>query len=391
MNIQKLLALGFLMGILCLVSGGQSATASDPLSTRRTGPQVDTHLVAFDTTRDTVDLQKASDRIRAIWDGQTAGMENWRLLRSEQLVAWLKLLDRVEKSIDPAFDPNAVPQINVAPPPGASEPAGVDPASIKDPKVRAEYEVLIKKNKEKAENYRFQKSLRDMKVAWTHECIIFVKNSFSDKKEDRDEVEKALQEHLSNPETRTAILAAAWPKHNQGQKEAAGMEGLDLKIADLEKAPDRIRAIWDGQTAGMENWRLLRSEQLVAWLKLLDRVEKSIDPAFDPNAVPQINVAPPPGASEPAGVDPASIKDPKVRAEYEVLIKKNKEKAENYRFQKSLRDMKVAWTHECIIFVKNSFSDKKEDRDEVEKATKEGLSNPETKTAILTAVAASTR
>ena len=219
MNIRNLLVLGFSIATLCFAFSGQSAAESEQLRTIRPYNQVDAHLTAFDRIRDTADLDKVSALTREIWNGQTEGVDNWRLLRRAQLDAWLKLLDRVEKSIDPAFDPEDVPQINVAPPPGAHVRAGADPKSIKDPKVRQEYEVLIEKNREKAENYRLQKTLRNRKSRWTHECVLFVGNSFSDAKEDRGEVEKAVQEHLSNPKAKTEILAVAWPEHYQGSTE----------------------------------------------------------------------------------------------------------------------------------------------------------------------------
>jgi len=63
--------------------------------------------------------------------------------------AWKRLID----AIDPNWDPNDKAVRNVAPPIETGLPSGVVPEAIKDPKLRAEYEAAIDKNRQKAERY----------------------------------------------------------------------------------------------------------------------------------------------------------------------------------------------------------------------------------------------
>src|SRR4030065_594211 len=62
-----------------------------------------------------------------------------------RLHAWKRLTDVV----DPNWDPNDMPFINVPLPPGVEGISGMSPKSIKDPKLRAEYEASIEKNEQK--------------------------------------------------------------------------------------------------------------------------------------------------------------------------------------------------------------------------------------------------
>lgn len=74
----------------------------------------------------------------------------------------LQAFSELEKRIDPKFDMNDLPRMNLAVP-GGKGFAGVAPHSIKDDKVRKEYEVAIAANKVKAEKYLFQYKLRRTK------------------------------------------------------------------------------------------------------------------------------------------------------------------------------------------------------------------------------------
>jgi hypothetical protein len=73
-----------------------------------------------------------------------------------RLNAWNRLLN----SIDPAWDPNDLPELNVAPPRGGGISGG-DPHAIKNPVLRAEYEAAIEANRLKALKYCEQSKLRD--------------------------------------------------------------------------------------------------------------------------------------------------------------------------------------------------------------------------------------
>lgn len=70
---------------------------------------------------------------------------------------WLALRARFSKQIDPSFDKNDVPAINVAPRNGLS---GIPPESVVDPKDRADYVKAIDENRAKAKRHLVQLELR---------------------------------------------------------------------------------------------------------------------------------------------------------------------------------------------------------------------------------------
>jgi len=73
----------------------------------------------------------------------------WRALREKKAQLWLAARRRVESSIDPTFDFDDLPFINVPTPKGSGARAGSSPESIKEPKLRAEYKAAIARNSEK--------------------------------------------------------------------------------------------------------------------------------------------------------------------------------------------------------------------------------------------------
>ena len=73
-----------------------------------------------------------------------------------RLHAWKRLTD----AIDPTWDQNDLLVINVTPPRDSGAPSGVAPDSIKDPRLRAEYEAAIEENRRKSQRYSEQYSLR---------------------------------------------------------------------------------------------------------------------------------------------------------------------------------------------------------------------------------------
>src|SRR5437016_2131165 len=63
----------------------------------------------------------------------------WTTLRKQKAELWLATWRRVESAIDPTFNFDDQPQLNVPTPPGSRLPSGSSPEFIKDPKLRAEY------------------------------------------------------------------------------------------------------------------------------------------------------------------------------------------------------------------------------------------------------------
>lgn len=86
-------------------------------------------------------------------------------LRYQLLDFKLHLWRRIEQGIDPSWDPKDLPEVNVGVP-GIPIP-GMTPDSIKDKKVRKQYEAAIAANKIKSETYLFQSSHRNMRDSYS--------------------------------------------------------------------------------------------------------------------------------------------------------------------------------------------------------------------------------
>ncbi len=118
--------------------------------------------------------------------------------RRAKLELWLKAIDTLDQVIDPSFDPNDVPQINVAPPNGVALDAGVSPSEIKDDKVREQYEAAIRANAAKAESYRLQQKARELVRDWSGRVSVYVGSQYSSDGPDVDEVNRLIETHVSN-------------------------------------------------------------------------------------------------------------------------------------------------------------------------------------------------
>jgi len=77
--------------------------------------------------------------------------EKWAQIRKKDVEVRLHAWKRLVNAIDPTWDANDVPLVNVMPPLAAGPPGGVAPGvapeAIKDPKLRAQYEAAIEKNR----------------------------------------------------------------------------------------------------------------------------------------------------------------------------------------------------------------------------------------------------
>src|SRR5687767_6098912 len=105
-------------------------------------------LTAFDKEHEPALMYEAVELIetagRNIATGDEAAFMN-------TISLWLRFLAGLDRSIDPAFDPGAVPVKGATPPPthGVVHPSGeVDPLTISDPVARAEYEQALKASKD---------------------------------------------------------------------------------------------------------------------------------------------------------------------------------------------------------------------------------------------------
>jgi len=92
-------------------------------------------------------------------------------------------------------------------------------------------------------------------------------------------------------------------------------------------------------------------DKLSLLFAIFGALDVEIAPDFDPNEVPELTVEPPPESGLPAGVAPASIKDPKVRKVYEDSLAANSLKNQRYRYQYALtqEDLRAEAEIESII------------------------------------------
>ena len=83
--------------------------------------------------------------------------------RRRAVSRWLSFFALLDRNIDPSWNPNDAPPKGVPPPSthGAVQSSGeVDPSTIQDPAVRAQYERALKANKEAHKRYYAQLQLR---------------------------------------------------------------------------------------------------------------------------------------------------------------------------------------------------------------------------------------
>ena len=129
-----------------------------------------------------------------------------------RLHAWKRLID----AIDPNWDPNDKPLRNVSPPYGTTISAGASPEHIKDPKLRADYEAAIEKNRRKAERYLEQSRLRDWLKRYPKRAEEYIILAYSDQPFNLQELKQYLDKYIADEKTRNRILDTV-KKNIEGQ------------------------------------------------------------------------------------------------------------------------------------------------------------------------------
>ncbi|OQA80879.1 MAG: hypothetical protein BWY31_03881 [Lentisphaerae bacterium ADurb.Bin242] len=127
-------------------------------------------------------------------------------IRSLKLNLQLILLNTINNNLNSAFNPEDVPKLNIQPPRGCGfAMAGMSPNTIKDPKLRKEYEEAIRKNSEKAANYNFQTWLRRTKPNLLRELVEYINQNYSSHIQDTNEINQAIDALLADEKTRITI------------------------------------------------------------------------------------------------------------------------------------------------------------------------------------------
>ncbi len=122
-----------------------------------------------------------------------------------RLHAWKRLLDAIDPNWDPnekLWSPNAV-GVNMGLPAG-----GIAPESIKDPKLRAEYEAAIDKNRQKGQRYSEQSRLRDWLKRYPKRAEKYIVKAYSKPPFNLEELNQYLEMYIADEKTRARIVGA---------------------------------------------------------------------------------------------------------------------------------------------------------------------------------------
>jgi hypothetical protein len=147
------------------------------------------------------------ERDREYSKGVLKGGE-WAMRRTQKAEMWLGAWHRLESQIDTDWDPGDKPLLNVATPLAAGLPAGVAPEAIKDPELRAQYEEAIRKNNEKAERYRKQYGLRQMRTLFSKPTERYIIRAYSRPPFNLEELKGYLKTYIVEEDVRARILDA---------------------------------------------------------------------------------------------------------------------------------------------------------------------------------------
>ena len=144
--------------------------------------------------------------------------QDWAERRKKDVEIRLHAWRRLVGSIDPNWDPNDLPVINLVPPLATGLPSGVAPEAIKDPKLRTEYEAAIEKNRQKAERYSQQYRLRMWLKRFPKRAEEYIIQAYSKPPFNVEELKRYFEKYSIDEKTPARILDAV-TKNMQEQAE----------------------------------------------------------------------------------------------------------------------------------------------------------------------------
>ncbi|MGO9094223.1 MAG: hypothetical protein ACLQGV_03285 [Bryobacteraceae bacterium] len=171
-------------------------------------------LAEFEQNKDPESLRAASRLLGQVGLAKEPDPLKRLQLRRQTLELWLKLLAAIDQHLDPSFNPQDLPSVGVSPPEsgGESLPSGADPSLIANPQARQQYVRAIQQNKEKAQRYRLQTSLRRLDQRLTPIAERFVRLSYTTVPGDQREAGETVRKLIKNPQRSDALTRAAAPK-----------------------------------------------------------------------------------------------------------------------------------------------------------------------------------
>jgi hypothetical protein len=133
-----------------------------------------------------------------------------------RLHAWKRLIDAIDPNWDPneeLWSPNAVAA-------SMGFPGTVAPESIKDPKLRREYEAALQKNRDKIEKHTAQRRLHDWLKRFPARAEEYIVRAYSKAPFNVEELTRYLDQYIADKKTRARILDAVTKNmEQQSQKE----------------------------------------------------------------------------------------------------------------------------------------------------------------------------
>ncbi|MEO8130080.1 MAG: hypothetical protein ABI822_23455 [Bryobacteraceae bacterium] len=194
---------------LAMLAGGTAKLSAKTMTkNERYLDQARTLAQAFESQSEPERLRDASMALANVVLAQESALQTRIHLRADVLRLWLHLLNLMDHSYDPKFNPSDVPDKLVQPPPLSSGEIlrpGADPARIADPKARAKYEREIAANRAKNRNYRTQLQLHRLNERLTHQAESFIRDAYSPAPGDEKELSAAISEIIKNPERKTKL------------------------------------------------------------------------------------------------------------------------------------------------------------------------------------------
>jgi len=136
------------------------------------------------------------------------GGEAFARLRRMDAEAILHLWKRLTDTIDPNWNPNDRPYLNVPPPPGVIGTSGMAPQMIRYPKQRAAYEEAIEKNRLKAQKFHQQRMSRRWFSSFSPQGEKYIIQIYSEPPYDSEELSILLMQSLRDKQIRARILDA---------------------------------------------------------------------------------------------------------------------------------------------------------------------------------------
>jgi len=141
--------------------------------------------------------------------------EQWASHRRKGVKRFFHAWQRLENAIDPTWEPDDVPKINIDLPKGVPGFPGMPPEMIKDPVLRAEYEQAIKKNREKIKIRNEQLKLRNIKKRYFRIVEKYLVSTYSIPPYDNEELEEYLNKYITDEKTRAQIVDALTKRINK--------------------------------------------------------------------------------------------------------------------------------------------------------------------------------